>query len=147
MVFVNNMFVQSIYWIEMVWYFNVFLICTFMHFMFFIYFCHAVSVNWNALIGNNHNKRYFKRNKLYSKNTKMGVDKNVFIIKFSTNFITILFPIKMLLETHKNSGIWFNLMLKTFTRSNMQRVEKIRKSIWKFDNQFLVNWPLRHQAK
>ena len=120
----NNMFVQSIHWIEMVWYFNVFLICTFMHFMFFMYFFHAVFVNWNALIGNNHNKRYFKRNKLYSKNTKMGVDKNVFIIKFSTNFITILFPIKILLETHKNSGIWFNLMLKTFTRSNMQRVER-----------------------
>ena len=120
----NNMSVQSIHWIEMVWYFNVFLICTFMHFMFFMYFFHAVFVNWNALIGNNHNKRYFKRNKLYSKNTKMGVDKNVFIIKFSTNFITILFPIKILLETHKNSGIWFNLMLKTFTRSNMQRVER-----------------------
>ena len=120
----NNMFVQSIHWIERVWYFNVFLIFTFMHFMFFMYFFHAVFVNWNALIGNNHNKRYFKRNKLYSKNTKMGVDKNVFIIKFSTNFITILFPIKILLETHKNSGIWFNLMLKTFTRSNMQRVER-----------------------
>ena len=120
----NNMFVQSIHWIERVWYFNVFLIFTFMHFMFFMYFFHAVFVNWNALIGNNHNKRYFKRNKLYSKNTKMGVDKNVFIIKFSTNFITILFSIKILLETHKNSGIWFNLMLKTFTRSNMQRVER-----------------------
>ena len=122
--FEDNMFVQSIHWIEMVWYFNVFLICTFMHFMFFMYFFHAVFVNCNALIGNNHNKRYFKRNKLYSKNTKMGVDKNVFIIKFSTNFITVLFPIKILLETHKNSGIWFNLMLKTFTRSNMQRVER-----------------------
>ena len=79
----------------------------------FMYFFHEVFVNSHALIGNNRNKSYFKRKKLYSKrlfkkmqqelfqkkqlvfkNTRLMVDKNVFITKFSTDFIVIIFSDK-----------------------------------------------------
>ena len=79
----------------------------------FMYFFHEVFVNSHALIGNNRNKSYFKRKKLYSKrlfkkmqqelfqkkqlvfkNTRLMVDKNVFITKSSTKFIVIIFSDK-----------------------------------------------------
>ena len=87
--------------------------CTFMYLMLFMYFFHEVFVNSHALIGNNRNKSYFQRKKLYSKrlfkkmqqelfqkkqlvfkNTRLMVDKNVFITKFSTDFIVIIFSDK-----------------------------------------------------
>jgi len=61
------------------------------------------------------------------------------------NLVLILsssfFPIKILLETHKSSGIWFNLMLKTFARKTQicNVWKEICKSVWTFDDHFLVN--------
>ena len=52
--------------------------CTFMYLMLFMYFFHEVFVNSHALIGNNRNKSYFKRKKLYSKRLFKKCNKNYF---------------------------------------------------------------------
>jgi len=126
----------------------------------FMYFFHEVFVNSHALIGNNRNKSYFKRKKLYSKRLFKKMQQELFqknnlyskipdwwLTKTSSlpNLVLILsssfFPIKILLETHKRSGIWFNLMLKTFARKTQicNVWKEICKSVWTFDDHFLVN--------